>query len=134
MRAIRSKGMKPEIIVRRLAHSLGYRFRLHRKDLPGKPDMVFPGRRAVIFIHGCFWHQHPVPDCKDSRLPKSNIAYWEPKLLRNQIRDAKHIAALMTLGWRILVIWECQTKDETMLKNLLISFLDSSPQQSYIPD
>lgn len=130
MRAIRSKGMKPEIIVRRLAHSLGYRFRLHRDDLPGKPDMVFPGRRAVIFVHGCFWHQHPFKDCKDSRLPKSNTDYWEPKLLRNQTRDSEHVAALQAQGWRVLVIWECQTKDETGLKNLLLSFLNSSPEQS----
>jgi len=128
MRAIRSKGMKPENIVRRLAHSLGYRFRLHRKDLPGKPDMVFPGRRAVIFIHGCFWHQHPEPSCIDSRLPKSNTAYWWPKLQRNQSRDAQNEAALQALGWRVLVIWECQTKDEMTLKNLLSSFLDYSPQ------
>ena len=127
MRAIRSKGMKPEIIVRRLAHSLGYRFRLHRKDLPGKPDMVFPGRRAVIFVHGCFWHQHPLKDCKDARMPKSNTDYWIPKLLRNQIRDSEHTAALKAQGWRVLVIWECQTKDENGLKNLLLSFLNSSP-------
>ena len=120
--------MKPEIIVRRSAHALGYRYRLHRKDLPGKPDMVFPGRRAVIFIHGCFWHQHLDPNCKDARHPKSNIDYWQPKLLRNQTRDAEHEAALHAQGWRVLVIWECQTKDEAALKNLLSSFLDSSPQ------
>jgi DNA mismatch endonuclease (patch repair protein) len=130
MRAIRSKGMKPEIIVRRLAHSLGYRFRLHRKDLPGKPDMVFPGRRSIIFVHGCFWHQHPLKDCKDARIPKSNIDYWQPKLLRNRVRDSEHIAALQAQGWRVLVIWECQTKDEMGLKNLLLSFLDPSVHQS----
>jgi DNA mismatch endonuclease (patch repair protein) len=127
MRAIRSKGMKPEIAVRRLAHSMGYRFRLHRKDLPGKPDMVFPSRRAVIFVHGCFWHQHPDPYCKDARLPKSNKDYWWPKLSRNQTRDAEHEAALKTQGWRVLVIWECQTMDEAALKNLLKSFLDPQP-------
>lgn len=125
MRAIRSHSMKPEMDVRRLAHHMGYRFRLHRKDLPGKPDMVFPSRRAVIFIHGCFWHQHPLKDCKDARLPKSNIDYWQPKLLANQTRDAEHAAALQAQGWRILVIWECQTKDKTYLKNLLFSFLGS---------
>jgi DNA mismatch endonuclease (patch repair protein) len=128
MRAIRSKSMVPEITVRRLAHSLGYRYRLHSKDLPGKPDMVFPSRRSVIFIHGCFWHQHPDADCKDSRFPKSNIDYWKPKLLNNQIRDAEHEAALMAQGWRVLVIWECQTKNEIVLKNLLLSFLESSPR------
>jgi DNA mismatch endonuclease (patch repair protein) len=119
--------MVPEITVRRLAHSLGYRFRLHRKDLPGKPDMVFPSRRAVIFVHGCFWHQHPDPDCKDARFPKSNTDYWRPKLLRNQARDKEHETALKALGWRVLVIWECQTKDEADLKKLLESFLETLP-------
>jgi len=123
MRAIRSKGMKPESIIRRLAHALGYRFRLHRKDLPGKPDIVFPGRRAVVFIHGCFWHQHPDPSCKDSRLPKSNIDYWGPKLQRNKARDAENEAALLTLGWRVLIIWECQIKEEAALKECLSQFL-----------
>jgi DNA mismatch endonuclease, patch repair protein len=130
MRAIRSKGMKPEMVVRRLAHRLGYRFRLHRKDLPGTPDIVFPSRRAVIFIHGCFWHQHPAADCKDARIPKSNMDYWQPKLLCNQARDAEHEKALLANGWRVLVIWECQTKDEMVLRKLLLSFLNSMPQQS----
>ncbi len=124
MRAIRSKGMKPEMTVRRLAHALGYRFRLHRKDLPGKPDMVFPSRRAVIFVHGCFWHQHPDAVCKDARPPKSNTDYWLPKLARNQSRDSEHEAALLAQGWRVLVIWECQTKDEAALKEVLFAFLD----------
>jgi DNA mismatch endonuclease (patch repair protein) len=123
MRAIRSKDMKPEIAVRSLAHRMGYRFRLHRKDLPGKPDMVFPSRRAVIFIHGCFWHQHSDPTCRDARLPKSNIDYWQSKLLRNQARDTKHEAALLAQGWRVLVIWECETKDELALKERLLAFL-----------
>lgn len=126
MRAIRSKNMKPEMAVRRLVYSLGYRFRLHRKDLPGEPDMVFPGCHAVIFIHGCFWHQHPDPSCKDARSPKSNTDYWWPKLQRNQFRDAENEAALVALGWRVLVVWECQTKDETALKQSLLAFLDSS--------
>src|SRR5687768_16524426 len=86
MRRIRSRNMKPELIVRSVAHRLGYRFRLHRKDLPGKPDLVFVSRRKVIFVHGCFWHQHA--GCIDSRLPKTNAAYWHPKLMRNVERDA----------------------------------------------
>lgn len=122
MRAIRSKDMKPEMAVRRMAHRLGYRFRLHCKDLPGKPDMVFPKRRSIIFVHGCFWHQHCDPSCKDAQKPKSNVNYWQPKLLRNQARDAKHEAALQTQGWRVLVIWECQTKDERVLEEKIISF------------
>ena len=81
MASIRSKGMKPELAVRKAAHALGFRFRLHRKDLPGKPDLVFPKYRAVIFVHGCFWHQHPEPRCLDGRPPKSNLGYWQPKLV-----------------------------------------------------
>jgi DNA mismatch endonuclease, patch repair protein len=123
MRAIRSKDMKPELAIRRLAHHMGYRFRLHRKDLPGKPDMVFPSRRAVIFIHGCFWHQHPAPFCKDARSPKSNIDYWQSKFARNKTRDAANISVLQAQGWRVLTIWECQTKDETAIKRLLRTFL-----------
>lgn len=126
MRAIRSKDMKPEMAVRRLAHSMGYRFRLHRKDLPGKPDMVFPRRRAVFFIHGCFWHQHPDPNCRDARPPKSNTDYWQPKLARNQARDAENEASLRAQGWRVLVIWECQTKDEAALKENLLAFFGSA--------
>lgn len=111
MARIKSKDSKPEIIVRRLIHSLGYRFRLHRKDLPGKPDLVFPKYEAVIFVHGCFWHQHPDPACKDAVLPKSRPEYWLPKLQRNQDRDAVSIKMLQEKGWRVMVIWECDTKD-----------------------
>ncbi|WP_428683657.1 very short patch repair endonuclease [Sphingopyxis sp.] len=89
MRAIKSRDTKPEIIVRRLAHSLGYRFRLHRKDLPGKPDMVFVARRKAIFVHGCFWHQHPDDRCLDGRMPRTRLEYWQPKLARNQEREIK---------------------------------------------
>lgn len=124
MRAIRSKDMKPEKTVRSLAHVMGYRFRLHRKDLPGRPDLVFPARRAVIFVHGCFWHQHSAPECKDARPPKSNVDYWRPKLERNQTRDAESKAALEANGWRVLVLWECQTKDETTMRQLIKAFLD----------
>ena len=124
MRAIRSKDMKPEMRVRRLAHGMGYRFRLHRKDLPGKPDLVFPSRRAVIFVHGCFWHQHPAPSCKEARLPKSNLDYWKPKLERNQTRDAAHSAALEAGGWRVLVIWECETADAETTGRRIRDFLE----------
>jgi DNA mismatch endonuclease, patch repair protein len=123
MRAIRSKGMKPEMAVRRLVYSMGYRFRLHSKDLPGKPDLVFPNRKAVIFVHGCFWHQHSDPNCRDARLPKSNTDYWQPKLARNQSRDAENQSKLDLQGWRVLVIWECQTKDEEALGQKLVAFL-----------
>jgi len=123
MRAIRSKDTGPEMKVRRLVHGMGYRYRLHRKDLPGNPDMVFPVRRAVIFVHGCFWHQHPDPACKIAHQPKSNADYWKPKLERNQRRDAQHKAALIAQGWRVLVIWECQIKDKDALQQRLKDFL-----------
>lgn len=123
MRAIRSKDMEPELTVRRLAHAMGYRYRLHRNELPGKPDMVFPARRAVIFIHGCFWHQHHEPACKSVHQPKSNTDYWQPKLARNQERDKLNQTALQAQGWRVLVIWECQIKDVDALRQTLRTFL-----------
>ncbi len=123
MAAIRSKDMKPELVVRNTAHSLGFRFRLHRRDLPGKPDLVFPKYKAVIFVHGCFWHQHTEPRCLDGKQPKSNSAYWGPKLARNVERDAKNRASLEQQGWRVLVIWECETKDAGLLAPKIQGFL-----------
>ena len=123
MAAIRSKDMKPELVVRRLAHSLGFRFRLHRKDLAGKPDLVFPKYKAVIFVHGCFWHQHEDARCLDGKQPKSNQNYWAPKLSRNVERDAKNKASLEQQGWRVLIIWECETKDAVMLASRIHDFL-----------
>jgi DNA mismatch endonuclease (patch repair protein) len=121
MRRIRSVGMKPEMLVRRLVHALGYRFRLHRKELSGKPDLVFVRRRKVIFVHGCFWHQHQ--ECKAGRLPKSNRGYWRPKLARNIERDAQNLLALKSEGWKVCVIWECETKDEVKIRRKLRRFL-----------
>lgn len=109
MRRIKSKDMKPELLIRSLVHRMGYRFRLHAKDLPGKPDLVFRSRRKVIFVHGCFWHGHERAGCLDGRVPKSNVGYWGPKLVRNKKRDAEHIAALEAAGWKVKVIWECET-------------------------
>ncbi|EZP73536.1 T/G mismatch-specific endonuclease [Sphingomonas paucimobilis] len=123
MRAIRSKNMKPEMIVRKLLHALGYRYRLHAKELPGKPDIVFRKRRKCIFVHGCYWHQHPDPQCADARLPKSNLEYWLPKLARNVERDAQHAAALEQAGWKVETIWECETKDQNQLAMRLREFL-----------
>ena len=110
MAAIRSTDMKPEMVVRSLVHRMGYRYRLHAKDLPGKPDLVFRRRKKAIFVHGCFWHQHPKRTCRNGRAPKSNLAYWTGKLARNVTRDARNQAALKELGWRILVIRECETE------------------------
>jgi DNA mismatch endonuclease (patch repair protein) len=125
MRAIKSKGMKPELAVRRLAHSLGFRFRLHRKDLPGNPDLVFPSRRKVIFVHGCFWHQHPDPACKAAHAPRSNTGYWGPKLARNVRRDSAAQDDLLRAGWSVLVLWECELKDVRSLEDRLLKFLTS---------
>lgn len=111
MRRIRSNDTGPELLVRAVVSKLGFRYRLHRKDLPGSPDLVFGPRKKVIFVHGCFWHQH---GCKNTRLPKTNSDYWLPKLKRNQERDKKAIATLQTLGWDVLVIWECETKKEEL--------------------
>lgn len=127
MSNIRAKGMKPEMIVRRTIHAMGYRYRLHRKDLPGKPDLVFPARRKVIFVHGCFWHQHADPECKIARRPKSNQDYWLQKLERNVVRDADHLTTLKLMGWDVLVIWECEIKKDTDIAERIRRFLDLLP-------
>ena len=121
MRNIKSKGMKPEMVVRRLVHRLGYRYRLHRKGLPGKPDLAFIGKRKAIYVHGCFWHQHHA--CREGRVPSSNVDYWGPKLARNVQRDLAHHQALEELGWKSLVIWECETLDQQRLEHVVRGFL-----------
>jgi DNA mismatch endonuclease (patch repair protein) len=121
MRAVKSNDTSVELAVRRIAHNLGYRYRLHRRDLPGKPDLVFPGRRKVIFVHGCFWHQHQ--GCNRSRTPKSNQNYWQPKLQRNVERDARVQAELVDMGWDLLIVWECEVKNAELLKERLSGFL-----------
>lgn len=123
MRRIRSKGMEPELAVRRLVHGLGYRYRLHVKNLPGKPDLVFRSRRKVIQVHGCFWHQHSDPACKITRKPKSNLSYWAGKLQRNVARDQEHQNALTREGWKVLTVWECELRDETKTLKRLNRFL-----------
>jgi DNA mismatch endonuclease, patch repair protein len=109
MSAIRSKGMKPEMAVRRLVRGLGFRYRLHRRELPGKPDLVFVPRKKIIFVHGCFWHQHADPACLDGRLPKSRTEYWHAKLARNVERDGLNCEALENSSWQVLIVWECET-------------------------
>ena len=126
MAAIRSKNTKPELTVRRLVTAFGHRYRLHRKDLPGKPDLVFGPSRKVIFVHGCVWHMHPKATCLDARAPKSNTGYWTPKLTRNVVRDAEQVAALKKLGWKVLIVWDCETKHAAKLEARLKKFLESS--------
>lgn len=110
MSRIRGKDSKPEMVVRRLVHGMGFRYRLHRKDVPGKPDLVFGSRKKVIFVHGCFWHRHNDSACKLARLPKSRLDFWLPKLERNARRDAENSARLEALGWDEMVVWECEVR------------------------
>jgi len=121
MRRIRSKDTKPEKALRSLLHRAGYRFRIHANDLPGSPDIVFPARRKVVFVHGCFWHQHR--GCIDGRTPKSNNDYWSPKLANNRKRDRKNRSKLRNLGWACLVIWDCETSDLQRLRDRIRKFL-----------
>lgn len=123
MSLVRAADTKPEMKVRRAVHEAGYRYRLHRRDLPGTPDMVFPSRRAVVFVHGCFWHRHPDSQCKLARLPKTRQDFWIPKLTRNAERDAEAISALEAAGWRVLVIWECETKDMDAVRSRIADYL-----------
>lgn len=108
MRAVKQKNTEPELRLRKMLHALGYRYRLHRPDLPGRPDLVFPSRRAVIFVHGCFWHGH---ECSAGRAPSSNIAYWTSKIAANRDRDTRTSEALVRDGWRVLTVWECTLKE-----------------------
>ena len=126
MRAIRSTDTRPEMVVRRLVHRMGYRYRLHQKNLPGKPDLVFSSRRKIIFVHGCFWHQHDEKDCKLARKPKTNVNYWIPKLKRTAERDKEHQAVLKEKGWAVLVVWECEVEEGKCLKSRLQNFLERS--------
>lgn len=116
MSRVQSQDTAPERAVRSLLHRLGYRFRLHRKDLPGKPDIVLPRYKTVIFVHGCFWHGH---NCPKGRLPKTNKVFWSNKIARNRQRDLEHERALKQLGWEVLTVWECQLADTERLKNYL---------------
>ena len=121
MSRIRSKDTSPEIIVRRIVHTMGYRYRLHVAKLPGKPDLVFTRLNRIIEVRGCFWHQHS--KCVDSHIPKSRLEYWLPKLRRNQERDTANLKSLRNLGWKVLVVWECQVMNNRLLSKRLARFL-----------
>jgi DNA mismatch endonuclease, patch repair protein len=120
MARIKSKNTTLELRVRSLLHRLGYRFRLHRRDLPGTPDIIFPGKRSVIFIHGCFWHGHT---CLKGALPTSNSEFWKAKISKNIDRDKRTLSELKALGWRVLVVWQCDTKRLESLQERLVEFL-----------
>lgn len=121
MRAVKSTNTTPELLVRSLAHRMGYRFRLHRKDLPGNPDLVFPGLHKAIFVHGCFWHGH---NCaRGARVPRNHRDYWKKKIERNQKRDRAALVALKGSGWKATVLWECQLRDQRLLRRRLSDFL-----------
>lgn len=132
MSRVRNKDTKPEMRVRRLVSGMGYRYRLQYKKVPGRPDLAFPGRRMAIFVHGCFWHRHPDPECPLARMPKSRLDFWMPKLEGNRARDLRKLQELRDLGWSALVIWECQLRDEEALRETLRAFLDS-PEQGASP-
>jgi DNA mismatch endonuclease Vsr len=121
--AVGGKDTVPELRVRRLLHAMGYRFRLHRRDLPGTPDIVLPARRKIVEVRGCFWHRHPDPDCRNAVLPRVRADWWEAKLSKNVTRDERNLAALREASWSVLVIWECETKDTDTLTARLRSFL-----------
>ena len=132
MSRIRGRDTRPELIVRRIAHGLGFRFRLHRKDLPGRPDIVFPRHQAVIVVHGCFWHRHP--GCKRASSPKTRVRYWQNKFEDNVVRDRRNETALRDLGWKVMVIWECETKDHEAVAARIESFLrrdESEPDEGW---
>lgn len=112
------------MIVRKLIYSLGYRYRLHKKELPGKPDLSFISKKKIIFVHGCFWHMHNNPNCSDARIPKTRSNYWIKKLTKNVERDKKQQIKLKNMGWDILIVWECETKDIKSLKRKIVSFLE----------
>lgn len=123
MSRIRSKDTKPELTVRSILHRLGYRFRLHRKDLPGRPDVVLPKHKKAILVHGCFWHGHT---CKLASKPKSNEVYWSGKILKNKERDARNLVALEALGWAVLELWECDVRRMDGLEDQIIKFMQAN--------
>lgn len=125
MSRVRGTNTKPELVVRKLVFSLGYRYRLHARDLPGHPDLVFRKKRKVIFVHGCFWHRHSARKCALARLPKSRLDFWVPKLEGNKKRDARNRRVLIKAGWHVLTIWECELKDTKRLGGRITRFLDA---------
>ncbi|RYD85442.1 MAG: DNA mismatch endonuclease Vsr [Verrucomicrobiaceae bacterium] len=123
MQSVKTEDTGPELAIRRALHAAGFRFRLHRRDLPGSPDIVLPGRRKAIFVHGCFWHGH---DCAKGKLPKSKPEYWGPKIAANRARDARNLRELKALGWRTLTVWQCELKDFPSIMAKIRRFVDGA--------
>jgi DNA mismatch endonuclease (patch repair protein) len=121
MRAVGRRNTGPELVVRQMLYANGWRYRVHRKDLPGSPDIAFPGRRKAVFVHGCFWHGH---DCPKGRLPKTRTEFWSEKINRNKARDGRAEAALLKLGWLVIAIWQCELKDRSGVLRKLEIFLN----------
>lgn len=130
MARIRSTGTIPEMMVRRMVHGMGFRYKLHDVTLPGKPDLVFPRLRKIIEVRGCFWHQHD--KCIDGHQPKSETQYWQPKLARNKARDERNEAELRALGWAVLVLWECDLKDENLVRASVSRFLAQNSSSAVV--
>ncbi len=128
MARVKSGNTKPELAVRSVLHGMGYRFRLHRKDLPGRPDIVLPKYKTVVFVHGCFWHQHP--GCKKATIPKQNAEFWEAKLSRNRERDERNLRELDNMGWKTIVVWECEVRDTEKLIGKLLNALPQRTDES----
>lgn len=120
MGLVKQQDTKPEMFIRSLLHRNGFRYRLHDKRLPGKPDLVFPKFKTILFVHGCFWHGHNKSSCKLARIPKSKIDFWTDKILQNRDRDTKNITSLEEKGWRVLIVWECELSDKELLKQLIL--------------
>lgn len=123
MSKVRSKNTTPERLVRKILHQMGYRFRLYRSDLPGKPDIVLSKHRKIVLVNGCFWHGHR--GCSRARLPNTNVEFWRDKIRRNVERDQENMASLISQGWNVLVVWECETKDVNLLRLKLKEFMES---------
>lgn len=132
MSRVKGRDTKPEMLVRSIVHRLGYRFRLHGKKLPGRPDVVLPRHRKVIFVHGCFWHGHP--GCRRAARPSTNRFFWDKKIDSNIERDAKNLSSLREEGWDVLVVWECETRDLVALRELLSDFLASNSSAGLLID
>lgn len=127
MARIGNKDTRPELAIRHLLHALGYRYRLHRHDLPGTPDVCFPGRKKAIFVHGCFWHRHQ--GCRRTTTPKTRTSFWEEKFRANMARDRRNMDGLAELGWNAMVVWECEIKDLDALAPRLVGFLDGDAKR-----